>query len=376
MAPLEPWEKVLVDPDFLETSHGQIVCTQCHQGQFDAAAKEDAHLAMVARPSDDYETICGDCHDTAQFSPENLHSSQQGYWTSLEARGADLSNPVWEEMFGNHCASCHTTCGDCHVSQPTSVGGGFIEGHQFNKTPSLSRNCTACHGSRVGNEYMGKHEDLQADVHFRQYRMTCVDCHTGEQMHDPGAECLQCHDDQTAPKVDYPDHRLDGIQSPSCESCHPDVNPDSDNLYHQMHTETLACQVCHSISYTSCDSCHVSISETTGKPKFSTAGSYLTFLIGKNPLQNAHRPYDYVLLRHVPVDPDSFSFYGENLLPNFDALSTWVYATPHNIQLHTPQTESCDSCHNNAAIFLTLDKIDPAEVDANAGLYLEEAPAP
>ncbi len=29
------------------------------------------------------------------------------------------------EMFGNHCDSCHATCGECHVSQPNLVGGGI-----------------------------------------------------------------------------------------------------------------------------------------------------------------------------------------------------------------------------------------------------------
>ena len=39
-----------------------------------------------------------------------------------------------------------------------------------------------------------------------------------------------------------------------------------------------------------------------------------------------------MVLRHVPIDPDNFAFYGKDVLANFDALPTWKYATPHNIQ--------------------------------------------
>jgi hypothetical protein len=57
-----------------------------------------------------------------------------------------------------------------------SVGGGFIQRASFEKTPPMTRTCTACHGSRVGNEYLGKNEDIPGDVHFRQGRMNCVAC--------------------------------------------------------------------------------------------------------------------------------------------------------------------------------------------------------
>jgi thiosulfate/3-mercaptopyruvate sulfurtransferase len=246
----------------------------------------------------------------------------------------------------------------------------------FNKTPSLTRNCTACHGSRVGNEYMGKNEGVQADVHFRQARMACVDCHSGMEMHDSDGKCEQCHDNGTMPAVEVT-HRYDGPADPACSDCHQDAISGQDgNPMHTQHGAELQCQICHSVTYTSCDSCHVSISETTGNPKFETAGTYGTFVIGKNPIQSIHRPEKYVVLRHVPVDPESFSYYGENLLPNFNALPTWVYATPHNIQLSTPQTESCQACHGNADLFLTADKLSEEELEANLPVIVEEVPDP
>jgi hypothetical protein len=62
------------------------------------------------------------------------------------------------------------------------------------------------------------------------------------------------------------------------------------------------------------------------------------------------------------------------MLPDFNALPTWVYATPHNIQRVTPQTESCDQCHNNPALFLTPDKVKPEELEANLEVMVLEIP--
>jgi thiosulfate/3-mercaptopyruvate sulfurtransferase len=171
------------------------------------------------------------------------------------------------------------------------------------------------------------------------------------------------------------DHRYAGLQSPTCDSCHPNVLLGKDNIeMHTVHGADLSCQVCHSITYTSCDGCHVAISEKTGNPYFETDGTYFTFLIGLNPQRSYTRPYKYVPLRHIPATPDGFSYYGENLQPNFNALPTWAYATPHNIQLKTPQTESCNACHGNLDLFLTADKVNPEELEANLPVIVPTVP--
>lgn len=361
MAPLEPWEKVYITEDYFDSIHAQASCVDCHGG-VQVADKAAAHEGLITDPAADAEKVCGTCHGDQTATYANaLHSTQAGYWDSFVARGADISDPALNTMFDNHCATCHTSCGECHISQPNNVGGGLLDGHNFVKTPPMTRTCTACHGSRVGNEYMGKNEGFVGDVHFRSARMKCTDCHTGSEMHDSmGAT-----------------HRYDGAENPKCTSCHAEVGTASDTIsQHALHQDKLSCQVCHSITYSNCDSCHVSISEETGKPKFKTASTYFTFYIGKNPLQSDGRPYEYVPVRHVPVDPESYSYYGENLLPDFNAATTWRYTTPHNIQRNTPQTETCNSCHGNVDIFLTADKVKPEELDANIPVIVESVPAP
>jgi hypothetical protein len=377
VAPLEPWEKVIIASEvFTTTVHGQIACIDCHGG-VESLDKETAHQDIIARPSDDPQTNCGDCHpDVVAMAGQSLHNNLAGYWKVLDARSVPEDHPAIEEMFGNHCSSCHATCGECHVSQPNLVGGGFIQGHLFNKEPSMTQNCTACHGSRVGNEYLGKHEDLRADVHFRQGRMKCTDCHTGHEMHGQTTDCATCHPGPEEGTLAPPDHRYAGPQVPRCETCHTTVAIGDDIEMHQVHGGDLSCQVCHSISYTSCNGCHVQISETTGNPFFRTDESFLGFFIGKNTLKSFDRPYDYVTVRHVPVSATSFEFYGENLLKNIDALPTWVYATPHNIQRETPQTESCDACHGNPEIFLTAEKVNPDELEANLPVMMNYVPLP
>jgi thiosulfate/3-mercaptopyruvate sulfurtransferase len=361
---LEPWEKVLVNNDaFGETTHGKLACTECHGG-VQSADKDTAHTDLIASPSAMPEKYCAECHaeQTASY-PNSLHATQQGYWTALETRSTPENHPALEGMFNNHCATCHTTCGECHVTQPENVGGGLFTGHVFEKTPPMTRSCTACHGSRVGNEYLGKNEGITGDVHFREARMNCVKCHEGADLHGEGMT-----------EVDA--NRYAGTETPQCVDCHPTAAPGGDeNPMHQTHGDTLSCQVCHSVTYTSCDGCHVAVSETSGNPYFETDATYHTFLIGRNPIQSDERPYAYVPVRHVPVAADAYEYYGENLLPNFNALPTWVYSTPHNIQKNTPQNASCETCHSgDASIFLTADKVKPEELDANLAVIVEALP--
>lgn len=370
---MEVWEKVLIDPEAMsEDVHSYIPCTDCHGGE-NVDDKDAAHADMTRDPSIDADASCGSCHpDIAPYQEYSLHNNLAGYDTALYARSMPENHPTIEEGESYHCQSCHTTCGQCHVSQPTSVGGGLVSGHVFEQEPSMSRQCTACHGSRVKDEYTGAHEGLSADVHLRSARMVCTDCHTAGDMH--GTDYL-VFDEEDGSVSSTVAHRYQGTQSPSCESCHQDVvGIGSGNPYHEAHgTEILSCQTCHSIAYTTCYECHLSQTDD-GIAFYQLQHEELTFVIGRNPLRSAARPYRYVPLRHVPSFPDLFEFYGEDVLDNFDALPTWTYATPHNIQRNTPQTESCESCHGNDSIFLTADKVRPEELEANQSVIVPSAP--
>ncbi len=363
MPPLEAWEKVFIgDQEFAAGSyHFQPNCIVCHGGVSEVTTKEEAHVGLVRDPSALPETVCGTCHpDVVETSSSSLHFGLQGYKTVLEARGADFSNPQMAQAYNNHCTECHTTCGQCHVSRPAYTEGGLLSGHTFKKVASISDTCLACHGGRVGPEYQGKNEGVKGDVHWMKGGMPCVECHTVADFHGDGEEYA---------------HRYDGAEMPACLDCHPTVSGGADGvMQHTLHQDKVACQVCHSVGpYKNCYGCHVGTDEE-GLPYRQLEPSELDFKIGLNSLQSEERPWNYVLLRHVPVSQDIFASYGENLLSDFDAEPTWKYTTPHNIQRVTPQNTECNNCHGNPELFLTEGDVPPEELEANQSVIVPEPP--
>jgi len=357
---LKVWQKVfLSDDNFIQSSHsiGQLGCVFCHDGNNQAEDKELAHMDLIADPS---EYKCDSCHqDIAQVNENNLHNTLAGFITITEARGGNLNegSPL-STAFENHCQECHTTCGQCHVSRPDAVGGGLVSGHKFRETPSTQNNCVACHGSRVGAEYFGENEGISADLHWLKENMTCTQCH-GQELHGSNQSTV---------------NRYLNPDLVRCEDCHQDVVTSMDNnIQHQQHLGDLQCQVCHSLPYKNCYGCHVGI-DSEGLPYRTVELSEIGFKIGYSPLQSEERPHQYTVLRHIPISGDTYQYYGDNLLPNFNDLPNWKYATPHNIQLKTPQNESCTACHDNPDIFLVKEDIDPDEWKANQGTVTEKIP--
>jgi len=360
LPPLEAWKKVLLGGEFLADVHNTQNCIGCHGGVGEVTDMEAAHQGVVRDPLLESDRACGICHtDASQHAATSLHQNLTGYETILTARGADFSDPHMQEAFDNHCDSCHTTCGQCHISRPTEMGGGLLNEHQVKKI-AMKDTCMACHGARVANEYQGKNEGVEGSVHWLEGGMSCFDCHETSHYHGDGTEYA---------------HRYDGAPGVDCLECHSDVaQGQSEILEHTLHADKVACEVCHvSGPYKSCYNCHVAVDDQ-GLPYYKTDESKLTFEIGRNPHQSEDRPWDYVLVRHIPIARETFSFYGDDMLPNFDNLPTWKYATPHNIQRVTPQNKSCNSCHGNEDIFLTADDVAADELAANADVIVKGVP--
>ncbi len=366
MPPLEAWEKVFFDNEaYFEDTHANLGCITCHGGTDGVDDMEAAHEGMVRDP--DAAETCSMCHaETVETFDESLHWDLQGYMTVLQERSDEEHWPQVMEAYDNHCASCHASCGQCHVSRPTANGGGLLDGHVFKKTPPPYTTCTGCHGSRVENEYKGKNKDeeenrIPADVHYNPGGMHCNDCHSGDEMHGTMGDF---------------DHRYDGAALPSCTDagCHDDLEVGGAIPQHsEGHLAQVSCQVCHTAPYKSCYNCHVQQSDE-GVPYYKIDESQMGFQIGLNPIRSGDRPWKYVPVRHVPIARDSFSFYGDDLLPNFDSLPTWKYATPHAIQRVTPQNQGC-TCHEDLTLFLTADDVDPDELEANQAVIVAEIPA-
>jgi len=385
VAPLEPYEKVLIDTDFLdeeEDVHGQISCEKCHGGNPNAESMEKAHAGLIHDPTyPDPSKTCGECHamDDEGGHPEitgknktNLHISLSPFKKKiyLRANPDPCVRDKIDSAMGTHCMTCHTSCGQCHVSRPESVKGGLIEGHLFQKTPPVETNCTSCHGSRVGKEFHGENEGIPADVHHFKHGMACKACHPGDEMHGSG----QDHFD-----------RYDVANRAKCEACHKiagSEKPEGDKQgkplehpNHIIHKDKVSCQVCHSVSYKNCFNCHVG-KDKAGISYFSSDPSTMNFKIGLNPKPTEERPEKYVTVRHIPVSPGLFDFYVKDALTNVDKVPTWKFATPHNIQLKTPQNETCLACHGNNKLFLTKKDTKAWEIKANKDVFVPLKPAP
>lgn len=312
----------------LQSAHA-FDCILCHGGQEGELPKDQAHAGMVADPSWGVDNVCARCHDgiSHNFATSSLHATMQGYHTFFEERTGRMidSDPMYRAKFDAQCNKCHATCGECHISRPKSVGGGFIQSHFISRTPDMANQCTACHGSRVGDEYQGRNEGLRADVHYVPNAMKCTACHDAGEMHGDGTE--------------YP-YRYAVRNGANCRDCH-DVSS-GDNEYHTAHGANFACQVCHSQDYKNCNDCHAG----TGLSQ----PSWLQFKIGRNPLPN-DREEDIVVLRHIPVSESTYSSWGAEV-PTYSNLPTFKYSTPHNILRWTTRTqvegsESCGTaCHN------------------------------
>jgi thiosulfate/3-mercaptopyruvate sulfurtransferase len=343
---------------FLGSVHGRFSCQFCHQGREDDTFTNmaQAHEGLIADPSSN--GACDACHrEEAQATANSLHTNLWGEKTAIEKRGrCTFEGSGVEANFATKCASCHTTCGQCHVSRPNSVGGGFPKigsyySHRFRKTPDMNEQCTACHGSRVGVDFKGELEGNQPDVH-RSKGYRCELCHTKEEIHG---------DNQHA--GEHYKSRYEVATMPRCEDCH---SPLPSNSYHNIHlgagatanNRVLQCQVCHSQPYKNCTNCH-----NLGTPGFDIDPSRAQFKIAKN--ANPYRPeYDYAVVRHVPIDPGTYADWGLDL-PGYLDEPTWKYASPHNILRWTPQTtvdqnKGCyDNCHNTP--------------DSPAGYFLRES---
>lgn len=445
MPELEAWEKVIITgnngDNFLQSVHGPqyegdanptphvLTCQHCHGGAPDNtfSTMEEAHAGMYADPSAPGQSGCTACHDESftrsacdQCHAEavtntatSLHTTLAGYHTAIDARcGCDFSEQGMDNFFDQRCAGCHTTCGQCHISRPNSVGGGFPKigsyySHRFRATPDMNEQCTACHGSRVGTDYRGELEGNVPDVH-RSNGMQCNGCHTKEEIHGDGTQY---------------EHRYQVANMPRCEDCHTDdvaVNTGGDCavchgdftgdpvvpqalVHHAHHSETsgaecahchrdgvpqvdmpnMQCQTCHSQPYKNCTNCHDLTAEG-----YEIQPSTVQLKIARNP-SPYRTEYDVALVRHTPIDPNTFANWGLSL-PDYLSVPTWQYTSPHNVIRSTPQTAAVDgqscaySCHQSAdgadgfllreADLYEADGTTPlVDYDANIGIVIPES---
>jgi hypothetical protein len=333
--------------EFKKSEHGRLACTECHGGVEGTSDKKKAHSGdFVKHPSSNPQAACGDCHDDIVRNAQgSLHQQGWGQKNSVAKRmgvaSFDALPQHMQAAYGQNCATCHGSCGDCHVNRPKASGGGLYKGHQFSKTPDMRDNCVACHSSRGGHAYFGLGVGAQPDVHLTQAGFTCLDCHSQKQIHGDGR---------------IYEHRYQAALSPQCLDCHTGI--EKTNVYHEAHIDSFACQMCHSQDYNNCGSCHVGGAG-------ARIPSHLTYKIGLNPISD-DKPHKFAIVRRTLAAPDSWEKFGVKQMPAFDAKTTFNYTTPHNTLRWTTRTRVADkqSCFESCHV------ISDANGTRNRGLYL------
>jgi len=282
----------------------------------------------------EYQDKCGSCHaDIANNFTTNLHHGT-GQKRKVTIRSG-LSGPQDFDQLPQHqiegynanCATCHGTCGNCHIVRPPIGGGGLANGHNFNKTPDMHKVCITCHTSRGGHAYLGVGLGTVPDVHLTKAGFKCLNCHDGAELHGNGQPVEQ---------------RYAYSELPKCVDCHD--NLDNANNYHSVHYDDFNCQVCHSQIYNNCGSCHI-------HGDGARVPAYLDFKIAENPLPLVKPGYDFVLVRRTLGAPDNWEKYGVTY-SNFEAFPTYNYTSPHNILRWTDRTDvsKLKSCYSNCHI--------------------------
>jgi thiosulfate/3-mercaptopyruvate sulfurtransferase len=323
----EPYDRVFMGGEgyeaYKKNSHYKIGCTGCHNGTDKTDDKSVAHSGnFIKHPSAEYNTKCNTCHSeiTKNFVT-SIHNGT-GQMRKVAMRSGYSSSADFSKLPANHkegytknCATCHGTCGNCHVVRPLSGGGGLANGHNFTKTPDMVNVCVTCHTSRGGHAYLGIGAGTQPDTHFTNNKYNCTECHSGAELHGDGIPVEQ---------------RYAYSKLPTCTKCHANVA--NSNNWHKVHSGDFNCQVCHSQNYNNCGSCHV-------HGEGARIPAYMGYKIALNPIPDVKKDFKFALVRRTLAAPDNWKEYGVPDYSNFEAFPTYNFTTPHNILRWTTRTK-------------------------------------
>jgi thiosulfate/3-mercaptopyruvate sulfurtransferase len=370
----EPYDRVYMGgegfKEFKESGHYGVGCTGCHNGDDQANEKDKAHSGtFLAHPSSAPDESCAACHtEIVEKFSTSLHNGM-GQKRKVTIRSGLSGSDEFDKLpahqiegYNKNCATCHGSCGNCHVSRPLIGGGGLANGHMFKKEPDMVGVCVSCHSSRGGHAFMGVASGTVPDVHLTKMGYKCTSCHDGAELHGDGTRVEQ---------------RYAYSKLPECQECHTGMA--NKNSYHTIHLTTFDCQICHSQNYNNCGSCHV---HGAG----ARIPSYMDFKIAANPIPELKPGFKFALVRRTLAAPDNWKEYGVPEYSNFDAFPTYNYTTPHNILRWTDRTNvaagaSCyANCHvktvgstvTNKNLYLFMDNLNDWEINATKGITVND----
>jgi len=336
----EPYDRVYMGGAGFEayknSGHYELGCVACHNGTDKTDDKTLAHSGdFIAHPSSKADEKCASCHQEIVSNFKTSLHNGTGQKRKVTMRSG-LSGPQDFDQLPQHqiegynanCATCHGTCGNCHIVRPLIAGGGLSAGHSFTKTPDMVNVCVACHSSRGGHAYLGMASGTEPDVHLTSQSFKCVDCHNGAELHGDGEPVVQ---------------RYAYSKLPECENCHTDLK--ASNTYHNIHLGDFNCHVCHSQDYNNCGSCHI-------HGEGARIPSYMGYKIASNPIPDIKTGFNFTLVRRTLAAPDNWEKYGVDEYADFNEFPTYNFTSPHNILRWTSRTSTSQgkACYTNCHI--------------------------
>lgn len=242
-----------------------------------------------------------------EYYPESLHYTRAGKSTFYN----ESPNGGFESLTGVAysalpCQGCHRYdqvpgargCESCHTTEPKL--GAEVDA-------TLDGVCGDCHSRQKAEA------NHFTDYHRDELGMTCMDCHSLEDVHGDGNS--------------YSSMLEDGAIDASCDNCHTSV---VSNSYHNIHGDLLDCSTCHTQGIVSCYNCH--LEGQLASPPIKKARAQLTswmFLVNDQS-GKVH-----------PANVQTLEYQGQ----------TWVAMAPfygHTIDRNA--VSGCGDCHGNAAI--------------------------
>jgi hypothetical protein len=261
-----------------------------------------------ATRSDNAPSVTANGFPWDEWYPTSLHATGQGLQTFYSASNNGLeqfANVPYSELA---CKNCHEPsltggCASCHGTADPGLGAEVDDG------VGEGQACAGCHGRQASEVAAGL-----SDVH-RDQDMTCMDCHTLEDVMGDGHS--------------YSSLLEDGAIHAKCESCH--ASPAS-NQYHDVHGSSVDCSTCHMQGMITCYNCHYQSALPEGESQLLKQVTNWVFLVNRG--GKVH-----------PATMHSLIYEGNKLL---------IMAPGYGHTIARNAVSGCSDCHGSAHI-LDLD---------------------
>jgi hypothetical protein len=267
--------------------------------------------------------------------PSSLHGTRLGHDTFWMKAYGGIEKLVGESIDKFGCLGCHpgsladgTLITDPFSYQPSCVDCHVDPQHPA-RDPVTDDICLKCH-SRQATEQAFL---ASADEDLAHKDLQCVDCHTAREMHGdenvyssllaPGAmdaKCENCHAENSKKKHGHKSHR-------------------TNNLYHEIHQETVDCTACHVRSVLARNSCHLD----------SVLNQQQVFAFPP------HQGFKMLVNQDGKVRAATYMTITGNSEDTFNVIA------PYFAHAISKKGISCDDCHGNAAV-AEYDKTDQIKV--------------